>query len=72
MKIKYRVKWRRILWGVNADRVSADDQALIDWAHSLLPATWTPFAADGTLDRERLAAEGFHPLGAIRDEATDG
>ena len=41
MKIKYRVKWRRILWGVNADRVSAEDQALIDWAHSLLPATAT-------------------------------
>lgn len=67
MKIKYRVNWRRILWGVNADRVSAEDQALIDWAHSLLPATWTPFAADGTLDRERLAAEGWVFTGALAD-----
>jgi len=41
MKIKYRVKWRRILWGVNADRVPAEDQALIDWAHSLLPTAAT-------------------------------
>ncbi len=41
MKMKYRVTWRRILWGVNADRVPAEDQALIDWAHSLLPAAAT-------------------------------
>ena len=61
MKMKYRVKWRRILWGVNADRVPAEDQALIDWAHSLLPPP--------------LTAEGPKVLGLVACDApraTDG
>lgn len=35
------------------------------------PSIWTPFAPDGTIDRKRLARQGFVNVGAMLDESLD-
>lgn len=42
---------------------------LIKWSRRIAPpVTWSPFQADGSLDRDRLQAEGFVFVGAMVED----